>query len=163
MEQDGNIVPDGTWLRAVRAEERDKGVDFRALACHASELTPYVRDQLSRAAQGIEELYASLPSPLTPDTQQREFWESGREEYVARVCEAVQRLGAALAAVGCTDNELAKAASCEEVVNEAKRDTSLVSSDDDESHVLDDECDREATILMELPSDTCTKVRESVI
>lgn len=154
-------MPNGTWLRDLRAVERDRGVDYMSLACNASELTPYVRDQLSLAAQGIEALYASLPSPLTPDGDQRSHWEGTREEYIARVCEAVQRLGAALAAVGCTDGEREKAAVCEEDANEEKRDTSPSSLSEGEVCTRDEESDREATVMTGLPVDTRTKVRES--
>jgi hypothetical protein len=122
MEQNGKTVQNGTWLRDVRAKERDKGVNHKDLACYASSLTPYVRDHLARAAQGIEELYGQLPSVIIPDGAQRTFWEEGREDFISRVCEVLSHLGAALAAVGCTDNELKRACGCEEHVKEAKRD-----------------------------------------
>lgn len=96
----------GTWLRDLRAEERDAGVDHRDLACYASKLTPHVRDHLALAAQGIEELYTSLPAMITPDWAQRTYWEDSREVYLTRLTQALQHLGSALVAAGCTDAEL---------------------------------------------------------
>lgn len=156
-------MPNGTWLRNLRAVERDKGVDYTTLACHASELTPYVREQLARAAQGVEEVYSQLPSAVLPEAEQRARWESSREEYVARICEAVQRLGVALTAVGCSDAELEKHIVCEEDANEVKRDIETVSSEDGEDDTVDEGVDSESTVLMKVPVERRTDIQESVI
>lgn len=97
----------GTWLRDARAQEKDRGVDHRELACYASKLTPYVQDRMARALQGLEELYAQLPSVAAPEEKQREAWEGGREAFVVRTREALDLLGAVLTSIGCTEKELA--------------------------------------------------------
>lgn len=97
----------GTWLRDARAREKDKGVDHRELACYANKLTPYVQDCMARALQGMEELYAQLPPAVAPEEKQRKQWEDGRTAFVARMRESLDLIGAALTAVGCTEEELA--------------------------------------------------------
>lgn len=96
----------GTWLRVARAQERDSGVDFRELACYASKLTPHIQDHLAPALQDLELLYAELPPTVSAEEEQREFWESYRSEYIRRIRGALDHIGAALVAVGCTDEEL---------------------------------------------------------
>lgn len=122
LEKGGKNVTNGTWLHSVRAVEQGKGVDHRELACYAALLTPYVRDHLARAAQSIEELYTQLPSVVVGEDQQRAHWENGREAYISRLCEVLHHLGAALTAVGCTDDELKGLCGCEESVKEGKGD-----------------------------------------
>jgi hypothetical protein len=140
--------------------EQGKGVDHRELACYATALTPYVRDHLARAAQNIEELYAQLPSAVVGEEQQRGYWESGREAYITRLCEVLHHLGAALTAVGCTDDELKSMCGCEESVKEEKRDIppqfseSAVRDTDEEESDSDDDGDPEVSV------DTCTDLQE---
>jgi hypothetical protein len=141
--------------------ERDKGVNHDHLARYASSLTPYVRDHLARAAQGIEELYAALPSDLTPEDEQRSAWEDGRAEYVDRICESIQHLGAALTAVGCTDDELKRIIVCEEVANEVKRDGVADSSKNDEC-ASENEFDTDAHNSSVSSVDQITDVPEAV-
>lgn len=148
-------MPNGTWLRSLRAMEKDKGVDYTALACHAQALTPYVREHLSRAAQGIEELYGQLPSAIVSDEDQRVHWETGRDAYVSRICEAIQHLGRALSAVGCTDAELEKILTCNEEANKVECDTS---SDNPEEEVSEEEIDGSETVVMALPEKARTAV-----
>lgn len=153
-------MPNGTWLADTRAVEKDMGVDHNELACHASLLTPYIRDRLARAARALEELYGQLPSPLAPEGEQRGYWEGGREAYVGRICEVIQHLGSALSAVGCTDDEAERYLVCEETVNEAKRDNA--SSDDDacESCAVEEETDRETTVFAASLVEVRTEVPE---
>lgn len=108
----------GTWLRAARAEEKSKGVSHRDLACYASKLTPYVQEHLALALQDMEKLYAELPPVLLEDSVQRVFWEGFREEYISRVRGSLDHIGAALAAVGCTDDQLAQVGQKDEPVEE---------------------------------------------
>lgn len=141
-------MPNGTWLRSLRAMEKDNGVNYTELACQATVLTPYVREHLSRAAQGIEELYAKLPSALVDDAAQRAHWEDGREAYVSRICEAIQHLGKALAAVGCTDSALNKLLVCNEEANEEENDTSYDGREEDSS---EEESDGGETVVIAVP------------
>lgn len=99
----------GTWLHATRAQEKVDGVDHIAMACYASTLTPYIRDHLAPALQGLEDLYAQLPPVIATEESQREYWENGRDAYIAKIRAALDHIGAALNAVGCTDEQLAKA------------------------------------------------------
>lgn len=99
----------GTWLRSVRARERDKGTPYRDLATYPEKLTPYVQEELAQAAQVVETLYVKLPRATDPVGDQRAQWEQGREEFIATVRTALDHLGAALSAVGCTDAELSAA------------------------------------------------------
>lgn len=78
------------------------------MACNPSRLTPYVQDQLGAALQSLEELYVKLPPVVTEDDEQREAWEGLRDSYILTVREALDRIGATLAAVGCTDQELSR-------------------------------------------------------
>lgn len=96
----------GTWLRDARAQEKDRGISHRDLACDARKLTPYVQDRMARALQGLEELYAQLPSVAAPEEAQRAQWEEGRRAFIVRTREALDLLGATLTAVGCTEEEL---------------------------------------------------------
>lgn len=151
-------MPNGAWLRSLRAMEKDTGVDYTDLACRATVLTPYVRDHLSRAAQGIEELYAKLPSAIVSDEDQRAHWEEGREAYVSSICEAIQHLGKALAAVGCTDSELNKLLVCNGEANEVESDTS---SDGREEDTSEEETDGSETVVMAVPWKVRATVPES--
>lgn len=151
-------MTNGTWLRSLRAVEKDAGVDYTTLACHAVALTPYVREHLSRAAQGIEGVYNQLPSVVESEEGQRVRWEDGREAYVDRICEAIQHLGKALTALGCTDSELEKILLCKEDANEEESDTS---SDAREEEATEEEIDGSETIVMALPEKVCTAVPES--
>lgn len=99
----------GTWLRTMRAQEKVAGVDHIAMACYASQLTPYVRTHLATALQDMEELYAQLPPVIALEEEQREHWENGRDAYIACIRGALDHIGAALNAVGCTDEQLASA------------------------------------------------------
>lgn len=101
-----NRVLFGTWLASIRARERDSGVSHRDLACDPLKLTPYVQGQLAEALQSLERLYATLPPVVTEESEQREAWETLRDSYVLTVREALDRIGATLTAVGCTDREL---------------------------------------------------------
>jgi hypothetical protein len=91
----------------VRDREKASGVDHRDLACYASRLTPHVRDHLAHAAQEIEKLYGQLPSAASFESQQREHWEEGREDYIESIRSVLGHLASALTAVGCTDEQLA--------------------------------------------------------
>lgn len=142
-------MAEGALLRKVRAGEKSRGVNYTTLACQASVLTPYVRDHLSHAAQAIEELYTQLPSPVTPDAAQRAHWEAERETYVARICEAVERLAAALTSMGCTDGEMEKLLACKEEANEKEIDTPSVASDITEEHTAEAESDSDEAVLAE--------------
>jgi hypothetical protein len=95
-----------SWLHTVRAQERDGGVDYRNLACYPDKLTDYIQDHMSTALQGLEELYAELPSKVAKDDEQREAWITQRESFIIRTRAALDHLAAALSAVGCTDEEL---------------------------------------------------------
>lgn len=97
----------GTWLKDVRAQERDRGVDHFDLACNASRLTPYIKDNLALFLRDLEFLYLELPTERMSEADQREYWEEHRDEYVRRLRIALNRLAATLTAVGCTDQELA--------------------------------------------------------
>lgn len=99
----------GTWLRDVRAQERDRGVDHYELACHASRLTPYIKDNMSQALRDLERLWMRLPTELMGEDEQRLFWEEYRAEYIRQVQGALVRFAASLTAVGCTEEELALA------------------------------------------------------
>jgi hypothetical protein len=99
----------GTWLKDVRAQEKTQGVDHRELACYASLLTARVQDELSRALRGLELLYIRIPAVALHEDFQRDRWENYRTEYIREIREALDHIGAALAAVGCTDEELAGA------------------------------------------------------
>lgn len=101
-----NRVLFGTWLASIRARERDSGVNHRDLACNPSKLTPYVQGQLGTALHELEKLYATLPPVVTEEDEQREAWEELRDGYILTVREALDRIGATLTAVGCTDREL---------------------------------------------------------
>lgn len=96
----------GTWLASIRASERDSGVNHRDLACNPSRLTPYVQGQMSTALYDLERLYAQLPPVVAEESEQREAWEQLRDDYVRTVRQALDHIGAALCAVGCTDGEL---------------------------------------------------------
>lgn len=96
----------GTWLRSIRTQERDTGVDFNQLACYGSKLTPYIQDHMAVALKDIEMMYNQLPSTALSEEEQRERWEGLRTEYIARMRAALDHFGAALAAVGCTEEEL---------------------------------------------------------
>lgn len=121
----------GTWIHDVRAQEKDKGVDFYKLACYASKLTPYIKDRLSYALRDLEQLYLALPADIDGDAEQREYWEASREEYIESVRTALCGIAAALAAVGCTDEELAGIPKSNKELPDAV--------DDDESDDDDDE------------------------
>lgn len=109
MKRTETSVQFGTWLSDARASEKDKGVNHRELACYGSKLTPYVQNQLAPALQDMETLYAALPSVTEDEEKQRAFWEDFRPEYVQRIRVALDSIGAALTAVGCTEDELASA------------------------------------------------------
>lgn len=136
----------GTWLRTAREDEKDRGVDHYALACDAVRLTPYVRDHLARAAQGIEALYTQLPAAPVPESAQRAHWENGREAYIVRLREVLEHLAAALNAVGCTDRQLATYGHLPEVTPPV--DFGLAEEEEAE------DVDPEETITVSVP-DTC--------
>lgn len=150
-------MSNGTVLRTIRAGEKSKGVNYTTLACQASVLTPYVRDQLSLAAQKIEELYTRLPSPVTPDVVQRSHWESQREVYVARVCEVIQYVGAALTSMGCTDSEMEKILGCTDQADETRIQDSTGASEDSEELTPVKESDSSKTVTVPLPVETNTE------
>lgn len=154
-------MPNGTWIRAVRAGEKNRGVNYTTLACHASVLTPYVRDHLAYAAQGIEELYTQLPPAISEETEQRDHWENRRSEYVTRICKVVEHVGAALAALGCTDSELEKLVVCKDDANDMESDTHPTSSDAAEEYTDEEIVGSCKTITMELPGEGRTAVPET--
>lgn len=147
-------MPYGTWLEGVRSQERSRGVDYRHLACYASELTPYVRDQLARAALGLEEIYAHLPSLLVSDDAQREHWVAARDTYVNHVSAVVRHLGAALSAVGCTDAEFAQVIAGKETVKSAEV-TGQSALPVAEEHTDDGAPDSEQTITVRVLAEKC--------
>lgn len=97
----------GTWLRDVRAEEREAGVNHRDLACRPAELTSYVQDQMCEALSRMERLYIRIPPAPLDESHLREKWEDFREPYIYELRKALDHIGAALTAVGCTEDELA--------------------------------------------------------
>jgi hypothetical protein len=104
-------------------------------------LTPYIRGHLAPALQDLEDLYAELPSLITDEGDQRRFWEETRPEYIRRVREAMNHIGAALTAVGCTDEDLEDPKP--EVVDDAEE------AEEADSEVSEDEGDE--TVLLPLP------------
>lgn len=154
----GYNVSNGTVLRTIRAGEKSKGVNYTTLACHASVLTPHVRDHLSRAARKIEELYNQLPSPVTPDVAQRSHWESQREAYVARICEVIEHVGATLTAMGCTDTEMEKLLGCEDGANETEIEISTAPSESSEEHTPMEKSGSDKTVTVPLPVEGLKKV-----
>jgi hypothetical protein len=126
----------GTWLKDVRAQERDRGVDHYELACNASLLTPYIKDNLSLALRDLELLYTKLPTGLMSDDEQRAHWEESRDTYVVQVRDALERIAATLTAVGCTEKELASISddreSPDDVPQEPARDEEGDGEGDDE-------------------------------
>lgn len=96
----------GTWLRTCRAKEREAGVDHRQLACHPAELSTYEQHNLSKALHLMEKLYIRIPPSAFSDSRLRERWEGFRSEYIRELRVALDCIGAALTAVGCTEEEL---------------------------------------------------------
>lgn len=95
----------GTWLGVLRAEEAKDGVDHYELACYADKLTPYVRGHLADALgtlRGVDDLIPEFSS----EQELRGFWEDSRDEYIRKIRETLDHVGAALTAVGCTDKQL---------------------------------------------------------
>lgn len=125
----------GTWLSAARAEEKRLGVDHHEMACYASRLTPYVQNHLAVALRDLEQLYAELPSPIAEDVEQREYWEGTRREYVSRIRAALDHIGAALTAVGCTDEELRLAGRIAVTEKEGEEPAETEADDDQDTHV----------------------------
>jgi hypothetical protein len=135
----------GTWLQVARAQERDRGVDFRELACYASKLTPHIQDHLAPALQDLELLYAELPAAVSAEEDQREFWESYRTEYIRRIRGALEHISSALVAVGCTDEELL----ADPEPSPEPEDEDAEPSEDDDSE--DGEGGAEETVSLPLP------------
>lgn len=136
----------GTWLRATRAKEREDGVDHVELACYASKLTPYIRDHMARALQDMEELYAQLPSAAVPEENQRDHWENGRQAYITRMRESLDHIGAALNAVGCTDEELDNVSQANE--EEIESDTPEPASESGDEVQVDEESQETTQIAL---------------
>jgi hypothetical protein len=144
----------GTWLRSVRAREREAGVDHRELACYASKLTPYIQDNLSEALHRLEKLYIQIPATAFTEQIQRERWEKLRPGYVRDVREALDFLAATLTAVGCTEDEL-------ESVNRPSADPE--GNDDPSEGCADNEdFSSEETTQIPIPRDEGEVVEEEV-
>ncbi len=104
-----NSVLFGDWLETARAQGRATGVDYRDLACYARKLTPYVEHELFVAARGLEQMYIRIPpGPLDEETL-RGMWEDHRSDYIRNLRGVLDHLALALAAVGCSSEELADA------------------------------------------------------
>lgn len=132
----------GTWLRDIRAKEREAGVNHRDLASRPAELTSYVQDHLSQALRKLELMYTQIPPAPIPEDRLRIRWESFRGRYIRDIRYALDHIGAALTAVGCTEEELAAVGqlvkvvplgdgskSAEEIPAGEKHDTDFVNSD----------------------------------
>lgn len=100
----------GTWLKSVRTQEIEEGVDHYALACNPYMLTLHTRDLFQRLIGSANRALARVPLPMEDDRRQRLTWEAGRETYIRELRDCAAALASALNAVGCTDAELSDAA-----------------------------------------------------
>lgn len=85
-----------------------------------------------------------IPSTAPDEAEQREEWESFREEFITRTRKALDHIGATLCAVGCTDEQLAKAVQAPDGQEEEEEDTQ------DDKDEPGDDGDAE-TITMKIP------------
>lgn len=96
------------WLRTQRAYQAETyGVDYDAMRQDAEKRTAYITTQLYALIHEVVEAGQETPWKPWATVDKDAFWQQSRKAFVGEMVDVLFFVGNALAAVDCTDEELA--------------------------------------------------------